>query len=1079
MLVLHLNWKERSLRLWAESLEAFAARAPRTGGGDDRPESHPFAAPAAELGAALVASGLLEAAHLDGHAAISLYLPSDGAGPAPSDRLAAAAEAMEQPAGLTAARYRVPALRVRGDVALEALLRLEDRGPQEGVAFGHEVPFWTAVARFVLELLADQRFVPTLLPEPGGLRAAWRPWLHDEPAADRVEALLAAMPPIARAADGRPATQPWPVLRESLEVLCDATVRRALVELEFAQATADRDALDDPQVAWLEGLLSLRDEVTPAPVHADRLLRDAGDWVARLEHTGRARPVRLCLSLEEPPAGPAAPAAPAGPAATGDGELWRLDLSLMLEDEPPLVVPAERVWSSPPAALIVDGHRIERPQELLLAELGRASRIYPPLEEALSEPQPSRLLLPSAEAARFAREHRPVLEESGFAVIVPPWWDNSTRRLGVRLRIESPEAGTVLDAARRDGGRDTAAAGSRLGLQSLVRYRWEIAVGEITLSPVELRELRARGAPLVRIGERWVELLPQDIEAAVALVEDGGGGEATLLEAIRLAGPAPERWAGADLPVLGVQATGWVGDLLGADFSSEESRLPLIDQPAAFAGRLRPYQLTGLRWLVFLESFGLGACLADDMGLGKTIQLIALLLHEREHEPASTVGPTLLVVPTSLVSNWTRELARFAPALRRLVHHGPQRPAGEAFEEAARGHDVVITTYALVPRDQATLGRVGWRRVVLDEAQYIKNPPTRQTTAIRTLAAGRRVALTGTPVENRLTELWSIMNFCNPGYLGPAEEFRRRCAVPIERHRDRRRADMLRALVRPFVLRRLKTDPKVIVDLPACVQTREYATLTPEQAALYQAVVDDLMATVDRSEGIQRRGQVLAALVRLKQVCNHPLHYLGAREDAPLPADAAEGDHRPLSARSGKCRRLVEMLEEVLAGGGQALVFTQFRRMGHLLCAMIRHDLDCEVLFLHGGVPPRRRQELVDRFQRSDGAAPVFVLSLRAGGVGLNLTAANHVFHFDRWWNPAVENQATDRAFRIGQTRTVQVHKFVCAGTLAERIDQMLEEKTDLASNIVGSGEQWVADMSSADLLDVLRLRSTALEADA
>jgi SNF2 family DNA or RNA helicase len=354
-------------------------------------------------------------------------------------------------------------------------------------------------------------------------------------------------------------------------------------------------------------------------------------------------------------------------------------------------------------------------------------------------------------------------------------------------------------------------------------------------------------------------------------------------------------------------------------------------------------------------------------------------------------------------------------------------------------------------------------------------------------------------VENRLSELWSIMEFLNPGYLGPGAEFRRRFAVPIERHRNQRLAERLRQMVRPFILRRVKTDPNVIDDLPPCVETREFATLTPEQAALYQQVVNSMLGEVDRASGIQRRGLVLATLVKLKQICNHPAQFLNARDNGQASAGTDVASHTPgeesrgesegaavalaadnhIAARSGKSRRLLEMLEEVFATGEKALVFTQFRQMGHLLAAMVQRELDVEPLFLHGGTPANKRQHLIDRFQNPHGGAPVFILSLKAGGVGLNLTAASHVFHFDRWWNPAVENQATDRAFRIGQTRSVHVHKFVCLGTLEERIDQMIEQKTELAQNIIGSGEAWLTELSTGQLRDLLALRAGAMEGDA
>jgi len=358
---------------------------------------------------------------------------------------------------------------------------------------------------------------------------------------------------------------------------------------------------------------------------------------------------------------------------------------------------------------------------------------------------------------------------------------------------------------------------------------------------------------------------------------------------------------------------------------------------------------------------------------------------------------------------------------------------------------------------------------VLDEAQCIKNPVAKQAQAVRSLVAERRVALTGTPVENRLSELWSIMDFLNPGLLGTSASFRKRFAVPVERYKDRYRTDQLRRLVQPFVLRRLKTDPTVVADLPPKLETRDFSHLTAEQAQLYDSCVKRMLGEVDRSEGMQRRGLVLAALIKLKQICNHPSQLL----------KDTDGVRPPDPTRSGKTMRLLEMLDEILAEGDQSLIFTQFRQMGHILQLMLQHELNRTVLFLHGGTTQSERQRLIDTFQKQDGQHPILILSLKAGGVGLNLTAATHVFHFDRWWNPAVENQATDRAYRIGQTRTVHVHKFIVAGTLEERIDEMIEQKTELASNIIGSGERWLTELSTDQLRDILTLRPDAVAEDA
>jgi SNF2 family DNA or RNA helicase len=381
-------------------------------------------------------------------------------------------------------------------------------------------------------------------------------------------------------------------------------------------------------------------------------------------------------------------------------------------------------------------------------------------------------------------------------------------------------------------------------------------------------------------------------------------------------------------------------------------------------------------------------------------------------------------------------------------------------------HAVVLTTYALARRDAAALGSIEWSHAVLDEAQNIKNPRAQQARAVRTLRAGHRIALTGTPIENRLAELWSIFEFLNPGLLGSLEQFRRQLAIPVERYRNPDAMARLRRLTGPFLLRRLKSDPSIIRDLPAKLEMTVHCTLTREQAALYQAALDEMMTRIEESRGMSRRGLILKLITELKQICNHPVHF--QREPGPLPT------------RSGKLDRLLEMLDEARSEGDGSLVYSQYKEMGDLLVQAVQAHLDVDVPFLHGGVPPRRRDQLVDRFQEEgDEAPPVFVLSLKAGGTGLNLTAANRVFHFDRWWNPAVEDQATDRAHRIGQTRTVQVHKMVTIGTLEERIDRMLIEKRELAEQVVGAGETWLTEMSDDELRELLALGGDAVVEEA
>jgi SNF2 family DNA or RNA helicase len=445
------------------------------------------------------------------------------------------------------------------------------------------------------------------------------------------------------------------------------------------------------------------------------------------------------------------------------------------------------------------------------------------------------------------------------------------------------------------------------------------------------------------------------------------------------------------------------------------------------------------------------------MGLGKTAQLIASVLAD------AALGPTLVVCPTSVLGNWDRELARFAPSLRVLVHHGPDRLRGHDVPFAARvaSQDMVLTTYPLVARDADTLEAVAWGRLVLDEAQQVKNPYTAQARAVHRLRADRRIALTGTPVENRLSELWAIMEAVNPGLLGSIGSFKQRFAGPIEREADPEATARLQRIVSPFVLRRLKSDRSIIDDLPDKIEQTERCPLTREQATLYQAVVDDLLEQADAADGIDRRGIVLAGIIKLKQVCNHPAHFLK--------------DGTALAGRSGKLARAEELLDEVLAADHRALCFTQFAEWGAVLTPYLGRRFGVEVSWLHGGMTRRRRDELVARFQEPDGP-PVFVMSLKAGGTGLNLAAASHVLHFDRWWNPAVEDQATDRTYRIGQHRNVIVNKLVSTGTVEERIDEMITAKRALAEKVVGSGEGWITELSTDELRDVLALRADAVE---
>ncbi len=1063
--VLHACFHEGLVCFWGESGPGFVGTSnqrsePPADQENTEAVDHPFALDTDTL-RALIPSGEETAPE---PRAITLRLPArlDAAAPLESDQLATAMgrETHDVSEGVRVGLFTVPAVAMPYDGFRAHLERLSAKAEKSDTILGESIGFFATLGLLAHHLLAQQRFVPMLYQEDGDLLGGWMAWLGDAATADRARALAALMPPAARAAVDETNHEPWLILQTVLDGVIDAVCRRVMLSEEMHDTIEGRDA-GDVHVAWLTGLLNAAKGVPAGEAVRSEMTRRVRRWVGSLEDRGQSTTWRLLLRLNEPldelvkdVDGP-----------PPDSVMWSLSLHLQNTEDPGVVVDAADIFAVSRDSLTIRGLHLDSPQELLLAEMGRASRFCPQLEKALDEAEPIEVMLETGDAYTFLREIKPILIESGFGVETPAWWDTPTGRLGARLRIESDE---LEEAPGAESPGESLPP--KLGLSSLVGYQWDIAVGGTTLTLHEFEQLAAQKAPLVRIDGRWVEIRPEDVNAAVEFIGKNPGGEMELGEALRMAFGADAKKIG--LHVLGVEATGWVSSILGGgDDESIRTTMPDIVLPDTFHGTLRPYQHRGLEWLAFMEQFGFGCCLADDMGLGKTVQLLALLAYEREVAKQQgrklPVPPTLLIVPMSVVGNWMKEGKRFAPSLKSLIHHGLERLTGDVLVDAAHAHDCVITTFALANRDQETLQKVGWGRIVVDEAQFIKNPAAKQSLAVRSLNAPRRIALTGTPVENRLSELWSIMEFLNPGFLGTAGEFRKRFGQPIERYRDKNRSEQLRGLVRPFILRRVKTDPTVVADLPEKLETREYSHLTSEQAQLYESCVNRMLNAVEESEGIHRRGLVLAALIKLKQICNHPSQMLKDIEP--------NGGTPPNPARSGKCTRLLEMVDEILAEGDRCLIFTQFRQMGHLLASMLRHETGRETLFLHGGSPQKAREKMVDRFQNPGEDTPILIVSLKAGGVGLNLTAATHVFHFDRWWNPAVENQATDRAYRIGQTRTVHVHKFVVRGTLEERIDEMIEAKTELAENIIGSGERWLTELDTTQLREILTLRADAI----
>ena len=607
-----------------------------------------------------------------------------------------------------------------------------------------------------------------------------------------------------------------------------------------------------------------------------------------------------------------------------------------------------------------------------------------------------------------------------------------------------------------------ARAPSLLGKDALLDFNMEVTLDGERLGRSEIEALLSAGNGLQLIRGRWVEVdgkkLGRMLARFQAIEQAAAENGLPFAEAMRLVAGASldeaDDSAGADWSQL--VAGPWLAETLQG--LRQPEGLAQISPGAELKATLRPYQQAGVRWLYLLTRLGLGACLADDMGLGKTIQVLSLLLVlKREH---NDTRPSLLVAPASLLANWAAEAQRFAPGLRLLIAHPSAIPAADLRalnDRLLSGVDLVITSYATLLRLPA-LEAMPWRVAVLDEAQAIKNPGAKQTRQVKKLNAQSRIALTGTPVENRLSDLWSIFDFTHPGLLGTEKVF----AGFTKRLANAEHFGPLRALVRPYILRRLKTDKRVIADLPEKTEIKAWCHLSPAQAALYQRAVKDLAAALEEAEGIGRKGAVLSSLMRFKQICNHPSQWLG---------DGAWG-----AGDSGKFARLRELAEVIAAKQEKVLVFTQFRETTEPLTAFLGAIFGREGLLLHGGTPVAKRGELVNRFQQ-DELTPFFVLSLKAGGAGLNLTAASHVIHFDRWWNPAVENQATDRAFRIGQQRNVLVHKFICRGTIEERIDQLIESKQQLVKDVLeGGAELLLTEMSDRELLDLVKLDINAAQ---
>jgi hypothetical protein len=885
---------------------------------------------------------------------------------------------------------------------------------------------WFArIAELARRTVSAGRITPVIVDEGPFTVARWKP-VTTESIDATLAALAASMPPICTAGSGVEAGTIY-------AQLVDGIARSFLFQYGWKP---DLGRQRRPEVQALRatfGALAKPDHVIRTGPTNDvaGALRQLRDELDRHRRRLAGEPVvvpRIRLLISDDP-----------------GDPWIVRLELVDDSDSSRWCTANDVWDANDTAIEVakGAHHLDRLRELIGATVDEVKTV-PGLADLALEHEPTQIELELDVAEDFLDIAPVELQRVGIELIGPE------RLIRTRVSINGEATPSPADDRKK-----------QFGTEALVE--WKMVIGDEEISEAEIARAEEVGATLLHTGHRWVRIDADELRRKRAKLTELRTTKAvvTPIELLRLADDETLGTGLADgasdgegtrsITVRGDDGSAdadWVRNLLAG---LPDERLDETHESVEFVGELRHYQRRALSWLQFLAKLGLGGCLADDMGLGKTATTLAHLL-ERP-------GPHLVVCPLSVVRNWSEEAARFTPKLEVKIHHGANRAQGlhddDSLFETDPERQLVITTYGLLPRDLEHLGDVDWSTVVLDEAQMVKNPNTKAARAVRQLRAQQKLALTGTPVENRLSELWSILDAVNPGLLGSLQKFRERFGTPIERHADADAAARLRHITRPFILRRTKADKRLLPDLPDKIEQIAYAKLTREQATLYQQVVDQLLADAEQAKGMRRRGLVLAALMRLKQICNHPAHALG--------------DGSRLAGRSGKLTRFDELVTELLDADERALVFTQFREMGELLRSHVSDQFHFDAPFLHGGVTRLGRDRMVDAFQDGSGP-PLLLVSLKAGGTGLNLTAASQVIHYDRWWNPAVEDQATDRAWRIGQHRTVNVHKLVCEGTVEERIGVIIDEKRTLADSVVGTGEAWLSELSTDELRDLVVL---------
>lgn len=879
----------------------------------------------------------------------------------------------------------------------------------DDVILGDDAKFWIAVMHCIADVLKKDAFIPAVICLKNKKTTTYQnKWeIISSDFDSTLKQFAQAMPLCACLGDFS-----FFEKHAALQHVSDVLINNLIASTRFSSKNQA-----DLSETLLEGCLPQRGK--PSPISNTALISQWASWRNQLQHEQFGADFNLCFRLID--------------ARNEKSNDWGISIQLQSKKDPSFFVDLSEYWQKKEEnAEIYRGFLGEGVERQLLLQLGYACRVYPLIENVFNTAQLKSVLpLRHEEALSFLKEEAWQLKSYGYRIIVPSWWSIKGRN---KFKIKL----TAKASASKSGN-----PVNYIGKEGLIDFDHQISMGNQRIDEKEWDFLINAKSDLVYFRGEWVEIDKEEMEKVQALAklankEQREGNIQTLLQ------------LASDDEHYETEFDDHIQLILG-NLKNQEA-IALIEPPKNLHATLRPYQLRGVSWLCYLEKLGMNPCLADDMGLGKTMQIIALLLAKPQKNAA------LLIAPTSVIGNWFKELEKFAPSIKALIHHGNTRT--KEFSKAIEDYDIVITSYGLIRKDKALFDPFEWSRVIIDEAQNIKNPTAAQTKAIFNLKAQTRIALSGTPIENRLMDLWSIFNFLNPNLLSNKNAFRKQFELPVQRENDIQKKNTLKNLITPFILRRLKTDKSIIQDLPEKIEQKVYCELSVEQASLYQLIVDEIKQEFDKSQ--EEKGKkliMLSALLRLKQCCNHPAQYL---------QDASEFSPE----RSIKLQRLIETTQEAIQNNESILIFSQFTDICEKLQGILKNKLGYTTHYLHGGTPRKQREKMIEEFQSPDSAPSVFILSLKAGGVGITLTKANHVIHFDRWWNPAVENQATDRAYRIGQKKTVFAHKFITIGTIEEKIDAMLEEKQALADGIIGSDESWLTELSTEAFMKMIELNN-------